>query len=152
MAIYVIPVVALGVYYTYCYDMFCTVEFYYGATRYVMVASVVGALVNVILNAVFIPVFGFIAAAYTTLFSYMIFMLMHYVFMHRVMKEQSIEEEIYDIRFTFLFSVVLSAVTFGCILTYQNDWLRYAVIGVVVIALIASKDLLMSLANTMRKR
>ena len=59
---------------------------------------------------------------------------------------------IYDIRFTFLFSIALSAVTFACIPTYQNDLLRYAVILVLVIGLFASKDKLLGLVKTMRKQ
>ena len=152
LATYVIPVVALGVYFTYCYDMFSTVEFYYGETRYVMAASVAGAVLNLILNAVFIPAFGFIAAAYTTLVSYMAFMVMHYIFMHRVMKKQGIEGEIYDIRFTVLFSCALSALVYVCILTYRNDLIRYLLIAALVAGAVVSRDRIMRLARSFKKR
>ena len=152
LATYVIPVVALGVYFTYCYDMFSTVEFYYGETRYVMAASVAGAVLNLILNAVFIPAFGFIAAAYTTLVSYMAFMVMHYIFMHRVMKKQGIEGEIYDIRFTVLFSCALSALVYVCILTYRNDLIRYLLIAALVAGAVVSRDRIMRLARSFKKQ
>ena len=55
MAVYVIPVVAVGIFYTFVYDLYASVEFYFGATKYVMYASVTGAVANLILNAIFIP-------------------------------------------------------------------------------------------------
>ena len=55
IAVYVIPVVTLGVYYTFVYDLYASIEFYFGATKYVMYASVTGALLNIVLNAIFIP-------------------------------------------------------------------------------------------------
>ena len=124
-ATYVIPIVVLGVYFTFVYDVFCGVEFYYGATKYVMVASVIGAISNIILNAILIPRFGFIAAAYTTLASYILFMFMHYVYMHKTMKTEEIHEEIFDIRFIWLFSFGLSFLTFVGIVTYSSSFARY---------------------------
>ena len=106
-------------------DVFCGVEFYYGATKYVMVASVIGAISNIILNAILIPRFGFIAAAYTTLASYILFMFMHYVYMHKTMKTEEIHEEIFDIRFIWLFSFGLSFLTFVGIVTYSSSFARY---------------------------
>lgn len=151
IAVYVIPIVALGVYFTYCYDMFCTVEFYYGATKLVMTASVVGALINVILNMIFIPVFGFIAAAYTTLVSYIAFMLMHYFFMHRVMRQQDIHEEIYDIRFTFIFSVILSVIVFASLLTYKSMLIRYILITGIILCLFFMRKKIINILKALRK-
>ena len=150
-AVNVIPVVALGVYFTYCYDMFCTVEFYYGATGYVMLASVLGALSNIILNALLIPVFGFIAAAYTTLVSYLFFMVIHYFFMRRVMKMEHIREEIYDLRFIVVFSAILSVVVFLFIEVYSSAVLRYLFIVVVLIIVLVHKDRLISPLKTMKE-
>lgn len=76
-AIWIIPAVSVSVYFTFCYKLFSTVEFYYGATKFVMIASSIGALLNIILNAIFIPRYGFIAAGYTTLVCYLVFMVMH---------------------------------------------------------------------------
>ena len=80
VAVYVIPIVTLGVYYTFVYDLYASIEFYYGATKYVMYASIIGAILNLLLNFIFIPMYGFIAAAYTTLICYVVFMFMHYLF------------------------------------------------------------------------
>ena len=69
-AVYVVPPVAASVYFTFLYSMFSAVEFYYEQTTKIMYASVVTAGLNIILNAIFIKLFGFIAAGYTTLACY----------------------------------------------------------------------------------
>ena len=124
-AVHVVPVVALGVYFTFVYDLFCGVEFYYGATKYVMYASVTGAALNVALNAWLIPLYGFTAAAWTTLFCYFVFMMMHLVFMRKVCRDQGITQSVYDLKTIFGISAATAGVVFGARATYGNDLLRY---------------------------
>ena len=146
-----VPVVALGIYFTFVYDLFCAVEFYYGETKYVMLASVIGALTNVILNAIFIPMYGFIAAAYTTLFSYIFFMFMHFLFMHKVMKKQKITEEIYDIKFLGIFSIALTATIFVSMLTYQNTFVRWIIIFALCIIVFILRNKIVDVMKSMKK-
>lgn len=152
LATAVIPIVVLSVYFTFVYDMFCSVEFYYGATGFVMAASVIGALSNIILNALWLPRFGFIAAAYTTLISYILFMFMHFVFMNIVRKKQNINEQVYDIKFTFLFSLLVTVLVFVSILTYKNFVIRYLLIVVLVVLVIVFRKKIIGLMKTIRKR
>lgn len=152
LATYVIPVVCLGVYFTFVYDLFCAVEFYYGETKYVMLASVAGALVNVILNAIYIPMYGFIAAAYTTLASYIFFMFMHFLFMHKVMKKQGIKEEIYDIKFTWLFSAVLMCTVLISLLTYQNTFVRWIFIVALCITVFVFRKKIIRVMKSMKRK
>ena len=49
-AINIIPAVAISVYCTFCYGLYVNVEFYYSATKYVMLASTSGAILNIVLN------------------------------------------------------------------------------------------------------
>ena len=151
LATYVIPIVCLGTYFTFVYDLFCGVEFYYGATKYVMAASVIGALSNIILNAIFIPIYGFIAAAYTTLASYILFMVMHFIFMHFVMRKEEIREEIYDNRFIGLFSAGLTAIVFVSLLTYQNHVIRYLFIAVLALMIFLFRNRIMDTMKSMKK-
>lgn len=128
-AVYVIPVVTIGVYFTFVYDLYAAVEFYYGATKYVMYASVTGAVLNIILNAIFIPRFGFIAAAYTTLVCYIVFMLMHYMFSRKVLREQQIVDPVYDNRGIFLLSAVATAICLCSMITFTRPIVRYLLIA-----------------------
>ena len=131
-AVHVVPVVALGIYFTFVYDLFCGVEFYYGATKYVMYASVTGAALNVALNALLIPVFGFTAAGYTTLFCYLVFMLMHLFFMKKVCRDQQITENVYDLKSIFAVSAAVAGVVFAAMATYRSDWIRYVFLALLL--------------------
>ena len=65
-AVYVIPPVAASSYFTFLYNFFSIVGMYYEKTKKIMVASVSGAVLNLVLNVICINLFGYIAAAYTT--------------------------------------------------------------------------------------
>lgn len=147
-AIWIIPSVAISVFFTFCYGLFSTVEFYYGATKYVMVASVVGAISNVILNAVYIPKYGYIAAGYTTLFCYFLFMIMHYLFMKKVCKKETNGENVYDIGFMALSCILICLCGAGCLLLYNYLVARWIVIVLICAVLFAyRKKIILLLKN-----
>ena len=151
IAEYVIPVVTLGVYFTFIYDLFATVEFYYGATQYVMFASIIGAVLNVVLNALFIPRFGFIAAAYTTLVCYIVFMAMHYLFSKKVLRIQNIDGGVYNNRIVFLISFITLAVGLASMLTFNYLYVRFALIAAIIILCIIKRHAIKSLITAVRR-
>ena len=71
-AIYIMPPIAAGVFLTSVSNMYSNILIYYKSTKYIMYSSAVAAVMNVALNYVFIKAFGYMAAAYTTLLSYII--------------------------------------------------------------------------------
>lgn len=87
-AIWVIPPVAMSVFFMYCYDLFAKYAFYYEKTRFIMLASITGAVLNIGLNYIFIKIFGYVAAGYTTLVCYIVYSLVHYYFMKKVCDEK----------------------------------------------------------------
>ncbi|MCR4933876.1 MAG: oligosaccharide flippase family protein [Lachnospiraceae bacterium] len=151
VATYVIPVVILGIFFTFTYDLYASIEFYFGATKYVMYASVTGAVLNLILNAIFIPVFGFIAAAYTTLVCYIVFMLMHYLFSRKVQKDQDIEESIYNDKIIFVLSVVVSVLGLVSMITYDYMILRITMILILVAFAVIKKNSISELIKAIKR-
>ena len=71
-----IPMV-LDAFILFLYYILVPAEYYAKKTTYIMAGTMAAAVVNVILNYVFIRQFGFIAAAYTTLVSYIFYLLLH---------------------------------------------------------------------------
>lgn len=135
---WIVPVVALSVFFTFCYNLFSTVEFYFGETKFVMVASMSGAILNIILNAIFIPLYGYMAAGYTTLVCYIFFALVHYLFMHRICKKQINGAKVYDIRSMLLISLALGVGTVISMLLFDYILVRYLIIIVVAILVVAN--------------
>lgn len=76
-AMYVLPPVAAGCLLQFVYCMYVNVEQYEKKTVGMAMASVVAAVVNYYLNMMFIPKYGYVAAAYTTYFGYLTLLLMH---------------------------------------------------------------------------
>lgn len=77
MAKYVaIPMVIDG-FILFMYDLIASGEYYKKKTTYIMCGTIVAAVLNVVLNYIYIHKYGFVAAAYTTLISYICYLLMH---------------------------------------------------------------------------
>ena len=87
-AVYLVPVISLSSYFTFLFTLFANVEFFFEANKFITMASITGAVVNVILNYILMPIFGYYAAGYTTLFCYILFSLGHYIFMRIVCKKK----------------------------------------------------------------
>ena len=85
---WVIPPVALGTLAQYFYTNYVNVELFYKKTPLIAVSSILAACVNYVLNLLLIPQYGYIAAAYTTLLSYLFLLVFHYVATRFVLKEK----------------------------------------------------------------
>lgn len=62
----------------FCYCLYVNVEQYARKTWAVAFGTAVAAVVNVVLNFILIPRYGYVAAAYTTLIGYLILFAVHY--------------------------------------------------------------------------
>ena len=151
-AVWIIPAVSLGIFYTFCYNLYCNIEFYYSRTKYVMVASTCGAIINIILNYIFIPIFGFIAAGYTTLICYFIFMLIHFFFMKKVCKEEEIKEAIFDNNYIMLFTLILSIVCLSLQFAYSYIVIRGLIFIFLCIVLYLKKNIILDFINIRKEK
>lgn len=129
-AIYVIPPVAASSFFTFLYCVFSTVSFYYEKTKKIMIASVFGALLNILLNFIFIRMFGYLAAGYVTLLCYMFLAAAHYIIMCRVCKEELEGIKIFDLRFIICLSLIVLVMTLVFSAVYNYVFIRYGFIMV----------------------
>ena len=83
-AIWALPPLLIACVFQVAYTMYVNVEFYMKKTISVAIATGIAAVVNLILNFIFIPRFGFIAASFNTLFSYIVLYLAHYIYLHKI--------------------------------------------------------------------
>lgn len=109
------------------YSFFGNFEFYYERTKIVMIASGIVALANIILNLIFIPICGFIAAGYTTLFCYIIYSFVHYIFVKRICKENGIPSP-FNEKLIWGYSMMLVFVSIMVSFLYKFILLRYLII------------------------
>ena len=130
---WVMPPITMSVYYMFMYNLFACFELYYEKTAYVSMATGVGAILNILLNLVFINLFGYFAAGYTTLICYIVFAVMHYHFMRKACKREAYEERIYDIKKLIIISAIFMSVGFALMATYKINTVRYAVIALTLV-------------------
>lgn len=113
-AIWVIPPVAASTFFTFMYSLFSRFEFYFEKTQFMMIASVLGACMNLLLNYIFIPIYGYYAAGYTTLFCYILYCIGHYLLMRRINNQLMNHVKVYNTQLIIGISVafiLLCAIT-----------------------------------------
>ena len=128
-AIYIMPPIAAGVFFTSFANLYSDIAVYYKKTKYVMYPAIIAAVSNLILNYIFIKIYGYMAAAYTTLFSYILFALFQGVWAKKICKEYGIESgTIYNDRYMIALAVITTLISLSGILFYGNTILRYGVV------------------------
>jgi O-antigen/teichoic acid export membrane protein len=79
----VIPIVAGG-YFSFMSSLPISVEYYYEKTKMIAVATLCAAFINAVSNWFLIKKIGYVSAAYTTLFTYMLYFTFHYIFAKQI--------------------------------------------------------------------
>ena len=69
----------------FLYNIIVPSEYYKKKTQYIMAGTIVAAIINVITNYIFIRAYGYIAAAYTTLFSYICYVVLHMIISRKLL-------------------------------------------------------------------
>lgn len=151
-AVWVVPPVALSVLLLFYSQMFVNVEFYYEEKKKLVFVSAGAALLNIVLNAVFIPVFGYYAAGYTTLISYIVFTLGNYFGMKAVLQENNQDNDAFDTRGMILIFLAFMLVAFLGMALYRFLWIRILIMSVVVIFLLVFRTKLMELVQKLRQQ
>lgn len=130
-----VPPVVAGVFAYAMYDAFAAVAFFHKKSISIMICSVVAAISNVVMNYYGIMRYGYIAAGYTTLFSYLLLIIMHYWNSRRIEKEKIYDEKAI---LTTLLIVILGCMS--CNLLYSTmPIIRYVLAGGIFSAIIYKK-------------
>lgn len=137
--VYVIPPVAATVMLMFLYNLFATIEYYYEETGAVALASIAGAVLNIILNLVILPVFGFVAAGYTTLACYVFYSAGHYLLMRRALRLHGAKEMPYNVGALALITTGLSISMILTGLLYPYPVVRYAIAAISALAAITAR-------------
>ena len=120
-----VPPVVMGVVCQYIYTHYVNIELHLKKTIYVSVGTMIAAGLNILLNAIFIPVYGFVAAAYTTLASYFVLMIIHFLITRLILKVR-----LYDDLFMFGVMIVTALISLGLTQLYAARTVRYVITAV----------------------
>ncbi len=146
-AVWVVPPVAISLLLLAYTQQFVNIEFYYEEKKSLVFASIGAALVNIILNAMLIPVFDYYAAGYTTLASYIIFCVMNYVAVHKHVKKGAKLEGVFNIPAMVLIFVVMSVLSAMGMLLYDYLWIRIIIMFIVLLILVLNLRRILTLVK-----
>lgn len=120
----------------YMFQLFARVQEYYERKLTVVIPSILCAVLNLILNYIFIKLCGYQAAAYTTFFCYALFCFIHYLFYKKVCTEVLNGTQLYDVK--GLLAISIGVVLSGVVITFINKllWLKYTILIVAFVVLI----------------
>lgn len=134
-AVYLIPTLSASVFFGYMYQLFSRVELYYEKKSYTVISTMSAALLNIVLNALWIPKFGYTAAGYSTLTSHILFCVMHYYFLRKVCRECIESKWIYDFKKLLAISLAVLLIAGIMTLLYYNLVLRLVIVVFIFIVL-----------------
>lgn len=135
-AIWIVPPVAVGMYFMYSYDLFAKHAFYYEKTTFIMIATVLCAASNIVLNYFAINWFGYIAAGYTTLICYMMYSITHYLFMRRVCDKYCEGEYPYSTTKIVVITIPFMVIGLAFLAVYNHPIIRYSIVAASLIAMV----------------
>lgn len=151
-AIYVIPPVAMSLFATYLYLCFSPFEFYFEKRIWTTIGTLTSAVVNILLNYIFIQLYGYQAAGYTTLVCYLLNAVMHYFFMRKVCKVFLDGIKPYSLKVLILIAVLFMGVGFLYIPLYSNIVLRYVFTALILLFFIINRKKLISSVSVLLRQ
>lgn len=151
-SIYVIPPVAISMLLLFYSQLFISVEFYYEQKQKLAAASIASAISNIVLNLLLIKRFGYIAAAYTTLFSYILFVCFNCKSMKEVLNEQNVPDNMFNYKMLVLLFLVFCIISYAGVLLYRYLLVRIIITCVILLILYYYRKKVIVLFNTLKQK
>ncbi len=127
----IMPIIIMSCVCQFIYGMYVNIEIFTKKTFQISVGTVSAGMLNIVLNMLFIPQYGYVAAAWTTLMGYFMLLIFHYYMVRR----NGEYVEIYDVKYIIYVFIGLSVVSLCSILLYQQNIIRYICVLVYVVVL-----------------
>ncbi len=122
VSVYMIPIIMVGYCFKFLYTYYANLELYCGKSIIISVATVIAAGVNVGLNVLWIPEYGYGAATVTTTIGFAVLYALHYLATRRTPYRN-----LYHHKKLLLIVLVFIMCSFGIMLLYDKTILRYCV-------------------------
>ncbi len=146
--IQLIPPIAASSLLSAIYGIYSTVAFYHHKRGTTAIMTIIAAVTNIVLNYLLIPKYGYIAAAYTTEASYLLYTFLHFINYRRIVKK----ELIYNDKLIWMITILVTALCLVSGLYYNNVIIRYSVVLVMIISLIIIRKKILQLVGIVVKK
>lgn len=105
-----IPVIVISNVFVYLYMIYANYAFYNGRTYMISVNTLIAGSLNILLNYLLVPKYGYSVAAVTTLISYVVLFVLHYLNARIILKYVTIR--IYKLLLRLIFAVAYYILVF----------------------------------------
>jgi len=123
----IIPPIVLSSFIIYAYTLYVNIEHFHKKTKRIAINTIFAAGLNIILNYLFIPKYGIVAAAYSTLISYTVSFFIHYYYARKI------EKKLFPLKSFFkpIFFIVISIVVFYM---FKSEIMpRFSIVAVILL-------------------
>ena len=86
------------------------------------------------------------------MFSYILFAILHYFFLRRVLSEEKINEAPYDIKFILMTSIIFLALILGLVAIYDYFYVRIIIFSLIVFIAVINRKRLICLFRNINKK
>ena len=148
-AVWFIAPLTLSVMFSFLYGIIGNIMFYYEKTWQMSATTIACSILNIVLNYFGIKMFGAVAAGYTTLICSIIQVVVYYFIVRKYEKNIN---QIIDLRFMGLLSVVYAALMIYSMIFYDYFIMRFGLIVVVGIVVILLRNKIIALFKSMMKK
>ena len=153
-AIWVIPPVAASLFFLFQAQLSINIEFYFEENFFLVKASLLTAVSNIALNFIFIRIFGYLAAGYTTLLCYIIFSMSNYYFMKKVFRKHIDKDndiKIYNTKHLAIMSIGFVCASMLLMLLYKLLLIRYIILAIGLMLIFIKRKYIINKINIIRK-
>lgn len=149
-AVYIMPPIAAGVFMISVSNMYSNILIYYKKTKFIMFSSIIAAVINVVLNYFGIRSFGYVAAAYTTLVSYVVLAAIQGVIATKIQNivKQNETQSAYNNKYVFLLSSMAIILCMVCLLLYRFDVVRFLILVIAIVCAITNRGKIKELVRS----
>ena len=141
-AIWIIPPVTASVFFVFLFTRYINVEIYYETSSQISAVSILVALLNIVLNYIFIQRHGYLAAGYTTLVCYALFCISHFMIVRSICRKKCGGQQIFTAKRTVIIAAVFLAAVFVIMSLYNHSVLRYAMAAALAVYAYLKRDLI----------
>lgn len=149
--IFLIPIISAGIFLNIVSQLFYRVELYFEQQNKVFFAVCSAVVIKIILNMIFIPMFGFKAAGYTTFISYGILCLLQFVIYKGICKEMLNGISIYKGKGIIFISAVIIMIMFIVQLLYKWLWIRIGLVIILGLVVYLCKSKILTICKSLKK-
>lgn len=135
---YVIAPVIMSLMLQFVYTQYVNIEFYRKKNVWISVATIGATLINIVLNYILLPKFGYLMAAYTTIVGYLFMVVFHYIIVTR----KTDDSNVYDEKI-FMIALIVVLTHMGIFLvSYSNNYCRLSILiaYLIVLAIVFKKN------------